>query len=447
MSIKHRAAVYSELLRRYRDVFTYFWRQRLSLDAPELRAREAEFLPAALALQSRPVSPLGRGVAKILMLLVAVAIAWSVLGEIDIIVHAEGKIIPSARTKTIASVDVASVRSIAVQEGQFVQAGDVLIELDASAFDAEHAKASGDYLEALLQIARAEALIAGIDSGKLSKPRKSAVIPDDKWLDSLLQLDGEYRDFRAKLQRIDGDISHYSQALPLLTQQADDYRALAESHDVPAHAYLEKEQARLEMQGRWSDAKNQRAALIAETRKTAFDALTAGRKKAGEARQDAVRAGAHSQLLKLKAPVAGTVQQLTVHTVGGVVPAAQPLMQIVPEDSRIEVEALLENKDIGFVAEGQTTQIKIDAFPYTKYGTVGGVVSHVSRDAIEDEKRGLLYRVKVVLDAATLDVDGQAMPLTAGLSVQADIKTGTRRVIEYVLSPILQHSRESLRER
>lgn len=447
MSIKHKFAAYAELLQRYRQIFAYCWQHRQQLDAAELSRDEAEFLPAALALQAKPVSPLGRGVAAILMALVAVVLIWAIVGEIDIIVNAGGKIIPSSRTKSIASVDVASVRAIYVHEGQFVRAGEVLIELDTSAFDAERDKASGNHIEALLQIARAKALIAAVDNGKLPPAAKMAEIPVDKWEASQRQLDGQYRDFRAKLQRIDGDIARYSLSLPLATQQAADYKELADSHDVAPHAYLEKEHARIELQGELDSARNQRQALIAEIRKTAFDELTAGVKVAGESRQDALRADSHSRLLKLTAPVDGTILQLNVHTVGGVVPAAQPLMQIVPHGSSVEVEATVENKDIGFLQEGQPAEVKIDAFQYTKYGTVSGRVSHVSRDAIEDEKRGLIYSVRITLDQAAMTVDGHDVALSPGLSVQADIKTGTRRVIEYVLSPLLQHGMESLHER
>jgi hemolysin D len=145
--------------------------------------------------------------------------------------------------------------------------------------------------------------------------------------------------------------------------------------------------------------------------------------------------------------VNGTVQQLDVHTVGGVVSSAKALMQIVPQEARVEVEAFLENKDVGFVQEGQSAEVKIDAFEYTKYGTVTGKVTHVSRDAIQDEKKGLIYSMKIGLDSSTINIDGQEIPLSAGMSVNAEIKTGDRRIIEYVLSPLVRHKRESLNER
>jgi hemolysin D len=189
---------------------------------------------------------------------------------------------------------------------------------------------------------------------------------------------------------------------------------------------------------------------MTETKHTAYDQSTEGSRIAASSRQDALRSGSHSKLLQLTAPVDGTVQQLTVHTVGGVVPFAQPLMQIVPKESAVEVEASLENKDVGFVQEGQPAEVKIDTFEYTKYGTVPAVVTHVSRDAVQDdkdEKKGLLYTIKVMLNKSTMAVEGKAMPLTAGMSVNVEIKTGDRRIIEYVLSPLMEHQREALHER
>jgi hemolysin D len=218
-------------------------------------------------------------------------------------------------------------------------------------------------------------------------------------------------------------------------------------HDISTHAYLEREQARIDLEGQLASARNQRAELIAQTKKEAYDSLTEGGKQVHDSVQDAARAEAHSRLLKLTAPVDGTVQQLAVHTAGEVVPAAHQIMLVVPKEDTVEIEAFLENKDIGFVRLGQKAAVKIDAFEYTKYGTVPGTVSHVSHDAIEDEKKGLIYAVRVLLDRATLKVEGREMPLSPGMSVNVEIKTGDRRVIEYVLSPVLRHQRESLNER
>jgi len=455
MSILHRIAAYRELFKHYRVVFAHFWRQRKSLGGGLFNEQEAEFLPAALSMQEKPISSTVRLTARLMIALVVTGLLWAVLGRVDIIVNASGKIIPSGRTKTIASVDVASVRALHVVEGQQVKAGDVLVELDTSASDAERDKAIGGESEAMLQVARAKAMIAAIDSGKSPQLRKvdtlqageRVTISPENWQAEQSHLDGLYRDYLAKLKRIEGDITRYSQALPLLTQRAKDYQILLQDHDVARHAWLEKEQARVDLEGQLADARNQRASLIAETRRIAYDQLTEGSKVATASGEDAIRSDSHSKLLKLTAPVDGTVQQLTVHTVGGVVPAAQPLMQIVPTENAVEVEASIENKDMGFVQEGQAAEVKVDAFEYAKYGTIPAKVTHVSRDAIQDEKKGLIYTIKVALAKSTIMVEGKTMPLTSGMSVNVEIKTGDRRIIEYVLSPLMQNKREALHER
>ncbi len=436
-----------ELAKRYREVFAYSWKHRGELTLPVLEPDEAEFLPAALEIQSRPVSPAGRWVARILMALVACLLLWAALARIDIIVTAEGKLIPTGYTKVIASIDIASVRALHVEEGQVVKAGEVLIELDSRQTDSERDRALADWQHARLQSARARALIASLDDGTVPHFPELPDIPAQWRRETKAHLQDQWRDFVAKRSRLDGSALRYSQELPLATQREADLAGLAKTGDVSQHEWLESEQARIEIERQLDDTVAQRNELISGARKDAQDDLAAAERILAESAQDERRAGVRSELLKLVAPVDGTVQELTVHTVGGVVPAAQPLMQIVPLQHQVQMEAFLENKDVGFVQEGQTAAVKIDAFDYTKYGTVSAQVSHVSRDAIHDDKRGPLYSVKVALDRSTLYVDGRRAPLEAGMSGSVEIKTGSRRVIEYLLSPLMRHARESLRER
>jgi len=447
MSLKHRFEAYRDLYRHYRDVFGHFWKIRKELEGGIFNEDEAEFLPAALSLQKTPVSPATRMVAWILIVMVLFTIVWAVVGKVDIIVNATGKIIPDARTKTIASIDTASVRALHVEEGQTVTAGDVLIELDTSASDAQGAKAVGDENMDVLESARSKALIDAVNT--LTRPvlPRPPGVPEDRWKTEQAHLDGQYREFKADLGRMDGNIRRYSQALDLATKTAADYRDLARSHDVSRQEYDQKEQARVELERQLEDTKNQREALMAQTKRQAYDTLSEGVKTAASSLQDAIQAQSHSRLLQLKAPVDGTVQQLTVHTVGGVVQAAQSLMNIAPKDGALEVEAFLENKDVGFVREGQVAEVKIDAFEYTKYGTIPAHVTHISRDAIQDDKKGLIYSTIVALDRSTIFVDGREEKLGPGMSVDVAIKTGKRRIISYVLSPLVRHAQESLNER
>ena len=465
--INHRLGAWCELFARYRQHFTHFWQNRHQITLPDLKPHESEFLPAALSLQTAPVSPATRSIARILICIIAFMLLWSIFGQMDVIVNASGKIIPSERIKSIAAVETARVDKLYVQEGQAVSAGDSLVDLDTRMSDRERDKAIGDRDSARLQVARSRALLASIDENKLQPLTGVEGISQERVQDAHSHLLSQWFDYEAKQRRLSGEVARYSRQLPLIVQRAKDYKELAKDHDVSMHAWLEKEQDKSELEGKLADATNQRNALIAETRKNAQDQLNEGLKFAASSDQDVQRAMAHSDLLKLTAPVDGTVQQLTVHTVGGVVQAAQPIMVIVPKQDQVEIEAFIENKDIGFVREGQEVQVKVETFDYTKYGTIKGKVLHVSKDAIDpngtaamdmlqnkdkqkkdqDKPKGAVYSVIVLLDQKSMSIDGRNVPLSPGMSASIEIKTGSRRIIEYFLSPLIQHSHESLNER
>lgn len=447
MSLRHRCQAWLELGRRYRENFAHFWAQRKAMTPPDLQAHESEFLPATLSVATAPVSPTGRWIGRILMMLVLVTLLWATIGQLDIVVNGQGKIIAGGYTKTITSVEVASVSGLHVTEGQSVKAGDLLIELDSRMSQSEHDKAEGDRQSALLQAARFKAFLDALWRGVAPTLAPLAGVEPQNWQIAKGHLQDQWQDYMAKKARLADAIRGLQEALPLAVQREADYEHLAQTRDVSQHAWLEKKQARLDLQRQLDDATNQMTALAAEARRTAQDALNEAQRIAAASGQDARRASAHGDLLKLYAPVDGTVQQLTVHTLGAAVPAAQPLMQIVPRHGLVELEAFIENKDVGFVQEGQSAQVKIETFEYTKYGTIEGKVSHVSRDAIQDEKRGLIYSIKVQLSQSRIHVDGRDVVLSPGMSGTIEIKTGERRVIEYVLSPLVKHARESLRER
>ncbi|HWZ63608.1 MAG TPA: HlyD family type I secretion periplasmic adaptor subunit [Steroidobacteraceae bacterium] len=448
MSTERTRAPAWELFARYAEVFSRAWEERAELTLPALEPHEAEFLPAALEIEARPVSPVGRLVARVLMALIACLLVWSGLGRMDIVVTAEGKLIPTGYTKEIASVDVASVRLVHVEEGQVVKAGDVLVELDSREVDSERDRALADWQNARLQYARAEALLSSLARGSSPRLAQLAGVPAQRWGEAQGQLQDQWRDLTAKRARLDAAKLRYEEELPLATRRAADIAELAKSGDVSRHDWLEAEQARIEIARQLDDTVAQLTTLESGTRKDAQDELASAERTLAESAQDERRASVHGELLRLVAPVDGTVQELTVHTVGGVVPAAQPLMQIVPLQQQVQMEAFLENKDVGFVSEGQAAAVKIDAFDYTKYGIFAARVIHVSRDAIHDEKRGPLYSVKVALERSKLQVDGgRTAALEPGMSGTVEIKTGSRRVIEYLLSPLIRHGGESLRER
>lgn len=281
------------------------------------------------------------------------------------------------------------------------------------------------------------------------------------YLTRLEQLDAEIDRRQAELLSTEESLAKLTQTLPMIQARAADYLKLQKENFVSRHGWLEKEQARIEaerdltaqtakreeIRASLREGQRQRAALVAETRRATLDRLHEAEQKTTALTQEQIKADNRGGLMRLTAPVAGTVQQLAVHTVGGVVTSAQPLLVIVPGDNPLEVEAFVENKDIGFVRAGQTAEVKVETFNFTKYGTLHGTVMQVSGDAIQDEKRGLVYAARVKLERTTLNVDGKRVNLSPGMAVTTEIKTGKRRVIEYFLSPLIQYGEESLRER
>lgn len=472
LSLRFQAA--SELMKRYGTVFRHAWGKRAELDSPPRLPHEAQFLPAALALQETPVSPAPRVAIWLLMAFALLALLWSIFGRIDVVAAAQGKIVPNDRVKTIQSVETATVKAIHVSDGQTVKAGDVVVELDATVAGADAARIENDLVTARLQAARAKALLQATDGKAPLLGTVTYASPDRKLAEQRL-LESQWLEYRSKLERIEADIARreaefrsteelvrkLEQTAPIARQRAEDFKRLADQNFVSRHGYLEREQARIEQEGDLAaqrgklkeiqaalvEGNKEKSALMAETRRAIMDSLREAEQKIAANAQELIKAQQRGRLMTLSAPVDGTVQQLAVHTVGGVVTSAQPLLVIVPKDNPLEVEAFLENKDIGFVNAGQDAEIKIETFPYTKYGTIDGKVLHVSNDAINDEKRGLIYSARVKLERTAMQVENKTVNLAPGMAVTVEIKTGKRRVIEYFLSPLMQHATESLHER
>lgn len=434
---------------------------------------EVEFLPAALEIIESPPSPVGRALAWLLIAVALSALAWSIVGKVDVVAIAQGKVVPAGRTKIIQPGEVGVVHAIHVEDGHAVKVGDVLIELDTTTSGADRRRLGEDLAAARIEVARYAALVALDDSLAAFEPPPGA--PDDLVRRHRRLLASEVEERRARLAALEGEIAKLEadqaatavqveklvRTVPLLRERVDARRTLAAEGHGPRLQALEMSQQLVEHEHELTTQRHRlvqaKAALVAahrnreqvaaEFRRDSLAHHEEAARRVAELTQELIKAEQRHSLQTLTAPVAGVVQQLAVHTIGGVVTAAQPLMAIVPGDGGVEVEAQVENRDIGFVRPGQEAEIKFDAFLYTRYGTVPGRIASVSRDAIADEKKGLIYSARIRLDRSTIAVDGQDTPLGAGLAATVEIKTDRRRIIEYLLSPLKRYRHEALRER
>lgn len=471
----HILAAIRDFLARYAQVFKAAWKVRRRLEPPKRTPDELAFLPAHLELTDTPVSPASRWTMRIIIAFFCAALLWACLGKVDIVAVAPGQIVVSSRTKVIQPVETAVVRRILVRNGQTVDKGQLLIELDSTATGAEYAKAEAALTDARLARLRLTALASALNTGELPQLTAEAAMPAQRIADARRLASSTFAAYQAKRQSLQAVIAQrqaelatgqtligpLQQTARIAATRAADYAELVEDKYVSRHKYLLRKQERIaaerdlaaqrsrlhEVQSALAGARKQLQVLVTKTRQQTLDSLRQASQQVAQLTQEVAKTGRRDTLMELRAPVDGTVQQLAVHTVGGVVTPGQALLAVVPSDESLEVEASILNKDIGFVRPGQPVTIKVESFPYTRYGYITGVVETISHDAAQNEQMGLVFPARISLESDELVVEGVVVELTPGMALSAEIKTGKRRLISYLLSPLRQHANEALRER
>ena len=462
------------------------------------RARpDLQFLPAALEVLDTPASPAGRAVAATISAFLLLALGWSILSQVDIVATAPGTVIPAGKSKLVQPLEAGVVHAILVNDGDHVRAGQILFELDVTIAAADRDRLARDLRQARLDAAGLRALRADLEDGagldgfappadaplaEVAIARASIEARRDEQAAKVAGLQQQIAQKQAEAAENDATLAKLTASLPILQQKRDLYRALLNVAFTNKVAWLDAEQA-------YSDQLHQvavqqshagtivaaREALgrqLAETRAGyAHDVLKGlgeAEQKAGELVQQLAAAAHKAEQTVLTAPIDGTVQQLAVHTVGGVVTPAQALLVVAPDEGPVLVEATVDNKDIGFVHAGQDVAVKVQTFEFTRYGLLYGRVVDVSRDRVAEQApsgqrdskdkagdqttddtrpTGPGYVAHVALDSARMMVDGSEQALAPGMAVTVEIKTGRRRVISYLLSPLRRYSHEGIRER
>lgn len=439
-----------------------------------LRTEETDFLPAALEVVERPVSPTARVTAWTLLGLLVVALLWLFLGRVDVVASAPGRLVPADDVKLIQPGSGGIVRAILVRDGQSVRAGQPLVELDPTVSDADAAQAGKALETAQLDAARLRAILSALDGQGLRFTPPAGTTAEVAATQAALaraqlaeiQAGSQTRAAdteSARAARAEAQIqaAKLSETLPLLDEQIAANETLLEKGYVSKLKVIEMRRQRLA-------AARDRDAALATARKAEAQIAVAGgnsSQSTAEARariladlakaesdarlrqEELTKATKRSSLQRLVSPVDGTVTQLAVHTVGGVVEAAKPIMVIVPARGKLVAEVSIANKDVGFVGIGQPVALKVEAFPFTRYGAVPGRLEQISSDAVQDEKQGLVYTARIALDRTTIQRDGTNVPLTPGMAVTADIRTGRRSLASYLLSPIDEIRTTAGRER
>lgn len=464
---------------------------------------DREFLPAALELLETPPSPVRVAGIWLICAAFTVALAWSYFGKLDIHAVAQGRIQPSGRSKVIQPVEAGKVVAILVENGSRVKAGDVLLELDPTETGADRQSQTRDLESARAEAARRRVAIAvarNPASGLLPSPipfdatisdavreREEFVLVSDlgQLKSSRANQIAQLAERMATRDKLKASIVAREKVIALAKERVDMRTTLNDQGSLSRALVIEvlsqyegqvtqqiTEKGQLiETEAAINTVASKIDEVISSFVSEQTGKLADAERKADKIGQDLVKATAKNERATLRAPISGTVQQLAISTVGQVVSGAQSLMSIVPTDGPIEIEAMIQNQDIGFVEPGQDAVIKVEAFPFTRYGSIAGKITRVSRDAVEERDAlamsdpmtsarpggasmgagnkgpSLVFPATVRLEKSTINVDGKEIALSPGMLVTVEVLTGQRRALDYVLAPLREVASSSGRER
>lgn len=476
--------------------------KRLPPAPPRVTGDDREFLPAAVEILETPAAPRNTAFMMTICAFAAGALTWSYFGKLDIHATAWGKVESSGRSKVVQPLEPGKIAQISVSEGTEVQAGDLLVALDDSEAKADATATQEAHVAAQAEAARRRASIDAARAymqGKQLPPivfdgtvpehirlREQSVFDADRRFitDTLINLDRQMNQREATIQRLEMSIKNQLDAIKTAEERVGvresslELKVGTKINLFDARESLQRQRAQLasdrgqqnEQKTAIDELESQKSkvvsSFVADNEGKLADAL----RRAEELSQQRAKAAAKLLRTRLTAPIDGAVQQMSATTIGQVVTTGQQLMSIAPRERSLQVEVFVSNADIGFVHVGQRAEVKIDAFPFTRFGTVPAQVVQIAADAIEEQEakrrqanaitsaqvptnstpgqpQVFVFPVRLELEQTSVDVQGRRSQLLPGMTVTAEIKTDQRRIIEYLLSPIAKITSEAMRER
>ena len=458
--------------------------ERLDKAFAAKEATPREFLPGLLRVEEAPPSPLGRTVLRVLLGLLALLLIWSIVGSLDIVAVAEGKLVPQSFLQIAQPAESGIVKEILIEEGQHVASGQVLMRMDAVTSNADVKSLEAEVQRKALTIRRVDAelnqaafLAQPDDPMDMFREIEARAIANRSALETALAEE------RSRLEKARTEMAaagetkrKLSETLPQYKAQEDAHVRLAKDGYAPALLAGDKRRERIEKeqelrtqvflvksaQASVQQSERKCEQLLSEYRKNLHTERAEAQGQLEKLQQELAKQLHRQGLLEIRAPNAGIVKDLSTHTIGTVTQPGTVLLTLVPDDEKVRAEVWVSNQDRGFVHQGQKVRLKFAAFPFQKYGMVDGRVEYVSADASDpnsgnnngqastqksSQSQPLSFRALVTLEAMHLDFDGQKLPLSSGLQANAEILIGKRSVLEYLLSPVRKAVHEAGREK
>ena len=434
---------------------------------------ETEFLPAILEVIETPPSPTGRLIMWTMLFILVVAFVWSVFGHINEVAVAPGKVIPTGQVKTIQVKNKSIVKEIHVKEGQHVEKGDTLVVMDPTSTDADYDSLNKRAAYYALDIQRLEAELNGTSFSPKSDPNlelKDITAEQSLYQSRVSQHRAEMEaaanavnQKQAALNAERVNLNKYDEMLEIAREKERRLIELTKENAISEFQLFEQTSQRINYEktaaaqldlinraeAELSEAQAKLSNLDAAYKKDVMASLVESRKQYYALTEESKKADENQRLSTVVAPCSGTVYNLAVHTEGGVVTDAQPLMVIVPDGVELEFEVWAENKDIGFIKEGQEAEVKVATFNFQKFGMLTAYVDEISADSNSDKsdpEKNKRFRLLLKLDENTLK-ENPDIHINPGMEVTAEIKIKEKRIIEFFLDPFRRYTHESLRER
>lgn len=449
----------------------------------EPRTSALDFAPEILAIQNRPPSPLPRMVLYVLLTLFVILLVWSLIGKLDIVATAQGRLVPQTYVKIVQPADAGIVKDILVTEGDRVRAGQVLLRLDTTIATADTAIVAKEVELRALQLRRIDAEMSGktmtlavSDSiDRFREMEAQAVAHRRAYQDSLRTEEAIFAQAQEELEGAQAQVVKLEKLLPIFAEEESSLAKLSAQGLVPRFQFAEKQRERIEteqnlasqrrtaasLQSRIAESSGRIAHITSEYRQQLLTERVEAQATLEKAQQELAKQEHRGSLSELRSPQDGIIKDVATYTVGAVVSAGTVLMSLVPVDEELVAEVLIKNEDVGFIHEGQSVKVKLATFPFQKYGMIEGTVQRISADASEtkpnqsqeqDETsdQGAVvspYKAIVYLKQQRLSNRDFDWPLVPGMQVVAEMREGERTVMEYLLSPVKKAVFEAARER
>lgn len=422
-----------------------------------------EFKPVLSEIEYAPVSPLGRFTFWIIVLIMVVTVSWLIIGKVDIVVSARGIVIADGESKIVQPLDTGVISKILVKEGDYVQEGQPLMEIDPATTEPELKSVQKNLEDTLIEIKRLNAQADGRSFNTSQVTGETAQIQKNLYNASISAMQTQIAVKKQSLNQADEELKAAKAELKtkeeILDSMQDKEQRMKNVLDIIAYNDYENvvneikslNAEIIKLHHKINELNSQKVQTLKEIRGIEEEFKTQNLEKLADKTKSANELQANAEQIVFRntkqtitSPCSGYVDKLFIHTVGGVVTPAQELFAITPADTPLLIKATVLNQDIGFIKEKMPVSVKIDTFNFQKYGMIEGEVKIISKNSIEDEKLGPVYEVYITPLTHSLMVEGKEENIRTGMSLTAEINVGKRRIIEFFIYPLIKYLDEGM---